>query len=295
MSSARAIWSGFIRFSLVSIPVKGYTGTRSDGGGTRFNFNQLHKDCGARIKLAKTCPVHGEVKSDDIVSGYEYSDGQYAVMDPEELMKLRMRNNRTIGVENFLPLASFSPRYFNGSTMYLVPDGPAGHKPYALLQRVMTEQKRAAFATGVFRNREQTVLLRPESRMLVAHFLNFDAAVRPSAEFEPQVPTVEIPAKEVELAKTLVEQMTEQKLDLSQYRDKYGEEMAKLVEAKIKGEEIIAAPAEEEPELVVNLMEALQKSLDKAVAKNKPPKMVAPSSAKRGAATASPAKRRKIS
>jgi DNA end-binding protein Ku len=278
MAASRPSYKGFIRFSLVSIPVKGYTGARSDSSSGKISLNQLHKDCNARIKYQKVCPVHGELKADEIVSGYEFADDQYVVIDPDEISKLRSKNDRTIGVEAFLPANKIDPRYYSGRLMYLVPDGPIGHKPYAMLQRVLVDQKRVAFATGVFTNKVQTLILRPEGKLLAAQFLSYESEVKNPAEFEPEVPTAEVPPKEMELAKMLVEQLSDPAFDYSTYTDSYNEELTKLVQAKVEGREVVAAPAEEEPQ-VINLMEALQKSLDVAKAKAKPPKQIAPSTA----------------
>src|SRR3954452_13248564 len=145
MAAARPSYKGFIRFSLVSIPAKGYTAARSDSSSGKVALTQLHKDCNARVKYQKVCPVHGELKAEDIVSGYEFADDQYVVIDPEEVQKLRSKNDRTIGVEAFVPAGKIDPRYYSGRLMYLVPDGPVGHKPYAMLQRVLIDQTKMAF------------------------------------------------------------------------------------------------------------------------------------------------------
>jgi DNA end-binding protein Ku len=106
--AARSVWTGYIRFSLVSIPVKAYTATASGGG--RISLNQLHKNCGSRIKYQKVCPTHGELKADDIVSGYEFADDQYVTIDTEELAKLRSKTDKTIGIEAFIPQAAVLQR-----------------------------------------------------------------------------------------------------------------------------------------------------------------------------------------
>src|SRR5262245_14464291 len=98
--AARSVWKGFIRFSLVSIPVKSYTGSVSGGG--RITLNQLHAECGSRVKYQKVCPIHGELKAEEIVSGYEFSKDQYVTITPEELAKLRSKSDKTIGIEAFI-------------------------------------------------------------------------------------------------------------------------------------------------------------------------------------------------
>ena len=287
--AARSVWTGFIQFSLVSIPVKAYTATASGGG--KISLNQLHKECGSRIRYQKVCPTHGELKADDIVSGYEFAKDQYVAIDTEELAKLRKKSDKTIGIESFIPLDAIEPRYYSGRMLYLVPDGGVGKKPYAMLQQIMSQEKRAAFSTGVFSNKEQIMLLRPVGKLIAATFLAYQDEVRSPAEFEPEVGDVEVDKKEMALARTLVGQLSEDKFDFGEYKDQYEAELEKLIQKKVAGEEIVAAPAAEVPQ-VVNLMEALQKSLDAAKKKAKPPMIAAASSAESAAA---PRKKRKTS
>jgi DNA end-binding protein Ku len=287
--AARSVWSGFIQFSLVSIPVKAYTAAASGGG--KISLNQLHRECGTRIKYQKVCPAHGELKADDIVSGYEFAKDQYVTIDTDELAKLRAKSDKTIGIESFIPLNAVEPRYYSGRMLYLVPDGVVGKKPYAMLQQIMSQEKRGAFSTGVFSNKEQILLLRPVGKLIAATFLAYQDEVRSPAEFEPEVGDVEVDKKEIALAKMLVGQLSEDKFEFGAYKDKYDTELEKLIQAKVAGQEIVAAPAQELSP-VVNLMEALQKSLDAAKKKAKPPMIAAASSAESAAA---PKKKRKTS
>jgi DNA end-binding protein Ku len=289
--AARSVWKGYIRFSLVSIPVKAYTGTSSEGG--KISLNQLHKDCSARVKYQKVCPVHGELKAEDIVSGYEFSKDQYVTIDPDEIAKLRSKSDKTIGIEAFISRDAIEPRYYSGRMMYLVPDGMIGKKPYAMLHQLMQQEKKVAFSTGVFSNKDQIMVLRPVGKLIAATFLSYQAEVRSPAEFEPEVPDVEVEKKELELARTLINQLSDETFDFGAYTDTYNAQLEKLVEAKVAGREIVAAPSEEEPQ-VINLMEALQKSLDASKAKAKPPKIAAPATADRDAA-ATTKRKKKIS
>jgi DNA end-binding protein Ku len=282
--AARSVWKGFIKFSLVAVPVKAYTAANSSGSGVALN--QLHKGCNARIKYQKVCPVHGEIPASDIVSGYEFAENQYVTIDPDELAALRTKSERSVNVEHFVDAGEVDARYLSGRTLYLVPDGVVGGKPYALLHKLMVEEGKVAFATGVFSNKEQTLLIRPVGRLLAASFLSFASELKSPAEFEPEVPEIALDEKEVALARTLVSQYGGEDFDFAKYTDQYAENLAKLVQAKVEGKQVVAPPAEEEPQ-VINLMEALQKSLDAAKAKAKPPKLVAPSTA--SAAAAAPA------
>ena len=276
--ASRSVWSGFIRFSLVAVPVKAFTAAASGGG--EISLNQLHKECHSRIQYKKTCPIHGEVKTDEIVSGYEFDKGQYVVIDPEEVDKLRTPADKAISVAAFVTPDQFDPRYFNGKHYYLLPDGPVGQKSYALLVKAMVETGRYAFAQVVFSGKEQVVLVRPMDGLLVMSMLSYEQEMKSKSEFEPEAPQVDVPKAEVAMAKSLIEMMSPEAgaFDFASYRNTYTDKLTQLIEAKMQGKEIVAPPAAEVPQ-VANLMEALQKSL--AAAKKttapKPPRLNAPS------------------
>jgi len=278
LMAARPVWKGFIRFSLVSVPVKAYTATASGSNG--ISLNQLHRECHSRINYRKTCPQHGELKSEEIVSGYEYSKDQYVIIDPDELEKVRSTKDRAIDISAFIKPDSLDPAYYSGKTYYLVPDGPMGAKPYSILHGALVEQNRYGFAQVVFTGKEQVVLLRPIGGLLAMTPLCYDQDVRKPAEFEPEAPKVEVTPDEMKLARQLTEAMAKDDFDFSEYKDLYQERLQKLIEAKIEGKEVVAAPSEQAPQ-VINLMEALKKSVAeaKAAASAKPAKAAAASSA----------------
>src|SRR5579885_1039655 len=141
----RSTWKGFLKISLVSVPVKAYTATSS--AGSEIRLNQLHAECNSRINYKKTCPIHGEVPNSEIVSGYEYSKGQYVVVDPDEVEKLRSPDEKAINVDTFVPPDAIDPTYYSGKTYYLVPEGPVGMHTFAVVRQAMIDQKR--FAVGM--------------------------------------------------------------------------------------------------------------------------------------------------
>jgi DNA end-binding protein Ku len=118
-------WKGYLKISLVSVPVKAYTASSSSA---KVSLNQLHAGCNNRIQYKKTCPVHGEVAAAEIVSGYEYTKGQYVVIDTDELEKLRTESDRSINVTTFVTADTIDPLYDSGKNYYLLPDGPVGQK-----------------------------------------------------------------------------------------------------------------------------------------------------------------------
>ncbi len=257
----RPSWSGSIRLSLVSVPVKGYTALEAEGD--RISLNQLHEECHSRIRYKKTCPIHGEVPNDEIVMGYEYGPDQYAVIDPSEIDKLRSERDRAVNIDKFVPLSEIDPIYFAGQTYYLMPDGKQGSKPYGVLQRAMVAEKVVGIAQVVISNREQLVVLRPVGHLLALSVLHYQSAIRPAAAFDEDLPVVEVSNAEVKLAKTLIDVTRAKDADLGDYRNVYNDKLSALVQAKIAGEEIASPPDESIGPPIINIMDALKASLEK--------------------------------
>lgn len=274
----RASWKGFIKLSLVSIPVKGYTAAVSGGG--KIAFHQLHAPCHNRIRYQKVCPVHGVVKEDEIVKGYEYAKDQYVVVDPEELERLQPTDKRSINIEAFVDPSAIDPIYFAGKSYYLTPDGPAGQKPYGLLVEAMVQEHLYCVAQVVLTGRTEVMVLRPVEGVLTMSALDYEAQVRPASSFADEVEPREFSAKEFELTKALVEATTTDKFDLSAYKDLYNQQLAELIESKVAGKEVVTAPAEQ-PRQVINLMDALRASVAEAQGKGKPKARPAPAVADR--------------
>jgi DNA end-binding protein Ku len=278
--AARSSWKGYLKLSLVSVPVKAYTATA--GSSNEIHLNQLHAECHSRINYKKTCPVHGDVPNDQIVSGYEHAKGQYVLIDTDELDKLRTENEKAINIDAFIPANGLDPIYSTGKTYYLVPDGPVGQKPYALLRDAMVELKRQAIATVVMSGKEQIVLLRPMDNLLSMTLLSYEHQVTKPSNFDSELTKPAVEPEELKLAKTLIDASTPKKLDYGKYRDVYTEKLTKLIEAKVAGQEIVAAPVVEDAQ-VINLMDALRKSVAQAQkaapeeAATKPPKKMATS------------------
>ncbi len=283
--AARSSWKGYLKLSLVSVPLKAYTATSS--GGSPIRLNQLHKDCNSRIKYQKVCPTHGEVAAADIVMGYEFAKGQYVIVNPDEIDQLRTESDRSISVDAFVTTDAVDPIYHTGKTYYLVPDGPVGQKPYNLLRECMEQEGLHAVARVVISNREQVVLLRPIENLLAMTILEYDAQIKKPVSFADEVVEMESSAEELELTRTLIHALTKDEIDLSSYTDVYTERMTELIETKVQGKELVTPPADEEPQ-VINLMDALKASVQQvkvptkaAAAQKKPAKKVSASKKKR--------------
>ncbi|MEM7260549.1 MAG: Ku protein [Planctomycetota bacterium] len=279
----RPTFKGFLRLSLVSVPVRGFTANNSSSD---IRLNQLHEECGSHVKYQKVCPTHGELSSDDIVSGYEYTKGEYVVIDPSEVSKLRKTSEKAVDIVGFISPDQVDPRYYSGRTYYFLPDGPAGKKPYALLHDVMADDGLFALGTAILSGRQQMVLIRPIDDLIAMSILTYAAKIKETEQFEDELEEVEISDDEMALTRTLVAASTMTDLDYAAYKDEYTEQLQQIIDAKIEGQEIVAAPDPEEPK-VINLMDALKASVESAagatVRKSKPAKKSAKKSSKKKA------------
>jgi len=275
----RPSWKGFVRISLVSVPVEGYTASAARD--SQVALNQLHADCGERIRYKKTCPVHGEVTNDEIVMGHEYADDQYAVIDPSEIDALRSDADRSINVERFVDPSQVDARFFSGKTYYLVPSGKPAQKPYALLHEAIRHGGVVGLAQVVISSREQLVLLRPLGRLLVASTLYYAADVKPIDEFEKMLDKEKISAQELMLAKTLITATREKSADLDKYTDLYATRLRELVDAKIEGRRVAKPKVVGKLPPTINLIEALKASLGQSKGKRSAAPRKAPTRRKR--------------
>jgi DNA end-binding protein Ku len=259
--AARSTWKGYLKFSLVSVPVKAFTCTVSGGGEVRLN--QLHAECKNRINYKKTCPIHGEVKQEDIVSGYEYAKDQYVIIDPEEIDKLRSEDDKAIKVDVLIKPEELDPIYNAGKSYYLIPDGPVGHSSFAVMQKALAEEGMVALATVVMHGREQLVMLRPVGRLLTMTILHLDADINKPGAYEEEFPAINPSPEQLELAKTLLRTSSGKQMDFTKYKDVYTERLSELIQAKVQGKEIVSAPAPAQAQ-VINLMDALRASVARA-------------------------------
>jgi DNA end-binding protein Ku len=256
----RPSFKGYIRLSLISVPVRAYTATESGG---QISLNQLHAECNTRVKYSKVCPVHGELSSDEIVSGYEYAKGQYVVIDPDELAKIRKQSDKALEIRGFIKQEELDARYFSGRTYYLLPDGPVGEKAYHLLWKAMEDHELYAVISAILHNKEQLAVIRPVDKLLGISVLSYARQVRQPDEFEEELTEPKFSPEEMKLTEMLVNASVIEDFDIAAYTDEYTENLLKLIEAKVEGQEIVAAPEVEEPK-IINLMDALKASVEQA-------------------------------
>ena len=256
----RTSWKGFVKLSLVSVPVRAFTAHETS---EEVHLNQLHKDCHQRIRYKKVCPEHGEVKQSEIVSGYEYAKDQYVVIDPQEVAKLRKEPDRSVTIDGFITSDQIDPIYYAGKSYYLLPDGPGGTKAYGLLVRGMVDAGVHGVARIVLSGREQVVVLRPVDDVLAVNVLSYAQTVRSASLFHEDLPDQKLSKSELQLTQTLIEASRIAEFDFESYADDYVEKLQKIIEAKIEGREVVEAPDREEPK-ILNLMDALKKSVAEA-------------------------------
>jgi DNA end-binding protein Ku len=253
--AARATSSGTISFGLVSIPVKLYAATRSKS----VHFNMLHDKDKSRLKQQYVCSTCGDVVDrSDTVRGYEYSRGQYVVLTEDEIKSVEKKTDRSIEIEEFIPIDEVDPIFFDRSNL-LGPD-KGGHKAYRLLQKAMQDAGRVALGRFSTRGRQQLVLLRPSGEGLVMHALYYADEVRGFDDVEMGEP-VEVRKGELELAQQLIEQLGNDRFEPRKYEDDYRQALLEMVDRKVAGEEIVTVEAPEAREQIIDLVEALKKSL----------------------------------
>jgi DNA end-binding protein Ku len=270
-SRGRPSWSGLLRLSLVSVPIKAYASTSSTNAA---HFHLLHAGCGQRINYAKLCPHHGPVEADAVVKGYEYAPDQYVVVEPEELEQLRPPRDKALVLEQFIAVEEVPPTFFAGRSLYLVPDGPAAHHPYGVLVEAFQHAGRAALGRVVLSNQRQLVLVRATGRLLALDVLHYPHQVRCAACWEADLRPCIANDAERELAAQLIA-LASAPVDWTRYRDNSAKELAALVEAKRAQQS--PPPVVEEP-AVLRLLDALKQSV--AAAQNGTAPQASPKSRK---------------
>ena len=285
-----AIWTGSISFGLVQVPVRLVGATKSKD----VSFNQLEEGTGARIRYKKVSDATGEeVPPERIKRGYEISKGRYVMIEPDELEVLRPKGSHAIEIEEFVDLDEIDPLYFE-QPYYLVPDA-RGVKPYALLVEAMKELNKVAIGRIIVRSKERLVAIRTVDGMLCIETMRYADEVLPRADLVPDGADVELTERERAMARQLVESLASEHFEPEKYHDEYREQVLDLIERKAGGEEIVAEPVVEPPAKVLDLVAALEASLEKAQhAKERHPSVAASASPKKaGKATAARAPAKK--
>lgn len=243
---------GAISFGLVYIPVALYTATQDND----IHFNQLHKDDNSRIRYKKTCSHCGkEVTSNDIIKGFEYDKDKYVVVTADDLEKIKTEKDKTIQILHFADLDTINPIYFEKS-YHTVPEA-GGEKAFELLRTAMKDENKVAIAKTVMGNKETLLAIIPAQDNLLISTMFFEDDIK---ELPKSFTKPELNEGELAMAKMLIQSM-EKSFEPALYKDEYQERLRNLIEQKIAGKEVVATK-EEAPSNVIDLMEALKKSIE---------------------------------
>jgi DNA end-binding protein Ku len=255
---ARAMWSGYLGFGLVNIPVGLHSAT-SDG---TVHFNQLHKGTSNRIRYKKVDEVTGEeVPATDIVSGFDTGDGSYVVVTKDELKGVAAGRSEMIEITDFVDLDQIDPVYFRQS-YYLAPRGKGADRAYSLLRQTLQESGKVGVATLILRDKEHLVAVRPAEGVLVLETMYFADEVRNPAEELDSLPEAEtFVGRELDVAKLLVDSLSTD-WEPGRYQNTYRLRLEQLIDEKRDGREVVFQ-AEEPKSNVIDLMAALEASLAK--------------------------------
>jgi DNA end-binding protein Ku len=247
-----------VSFGLVTIPVKLYsTGETAVG----IQLNMLHRKCGSRLKQQYVCPVDDVVVGrDEMVKGYEYAKGQYVLFTEDEIKALSREATNSMEITEFVPLEQVDPIYFEKS-YYLGPD-KGGERPYRLLAEAMRQTSRAALARYAARGKDYLVLLRPFEEGLIMQQLRYHDELRPFSEVP--IGDADVREPELKLARQIIDQIANDRFEPETYEDEVRKQTMEMIEQKVSGQEITAAPVEAPKAQIIDLMAALKASLASA-------------------------------
>lgn len=248
-----SLWTGYLTFGLISMPVRMFVGAR----GERISFHMLHRDDNSRVRQQLYCAEEDKpIDRSETVKGYEFRKGEYVVIEPEEIKKIEPRTAKAMEILEFVKEEDVDPVYFE-SSYYLMPE-EAGRKPYALLVKSLEDTGYLGVAKVTMHNREYTVLLRPHKGGIMLHTMYYQNEVREvegfgKVEIEPK-------AAELKIANQLIEALAAE-WDPTKYHDQFQENVKKLIKAHMEGKEIPEVEKPKKMAPVVDLMDALKKSL----------------------------------
>jgi DNA end-binding protein Ku len=252
---ARPTWQGYLRLSLVSCPVALYTATSRSG---EVHFNMLHKATHNRIKMIPTDPETGPVERADIVKGFEIEKGRYVVVTDEEIKNVRLETTRTLDIERFVDEDDIDRLYWN-DPYFLAPDGDMAVEAFTVIREAMKKARKVALGRLVMHQRERLMALEAHEKGILAYTLRNHREVREAEEIFTHIKAMKPPAAMVDIAAKIIEQQ-EGPFDPSQFTDRYEDALRALIKEKEKGH-TVKAPEEPKEAEVIDLMEALKRSL----------------------------------
>lgn len=265
----RPYWKGYLKLSLVSCPVALYPATSER---EKIRFNQINKKTGHRIRYLKVDAETGdEVETDDIIKGYEVGKGEYIELEPDELDAIAIESKRVIDIDEFVSRDEIDDLYFN-NPYYIIPDGEVGRQAFAVIREAIKQEGMVAIGTVMFTTREHIIALEARGKGLLGVTLRYPYEVRNEAEYFGDIPDEKVPKDMLELASHIVETKTA-RFEPEKFQDHYENALIELLKKKQTGQKIERAASREAPK-VINLMEALRRSVKS--------KKATPAPAKRG-------------
>ncbi len=261
----RASWTGYLRLSLVTIPVRLYNAVSSSN---KASLNQLHKDCNLRLRQQMVCPAHGKVEKENIAKGYEFEKDRYVVIDEADLEKIRLETTKTIDLIQFVDAKEVDPIYFD-TPYFVAPDGPVAEEAFRILREAMRLAGKLAIGQVVISSKEHIVAIKPQDKGLVLNTLHYAEEVRNAAAYFEEIKAAGVEKTQLALAEQLVNSLAGA-FDPSRFKDRYQESLLEVIKNKIAGSEPIVAQKAEMGK-VINLMDALKQSLAQTMSQKKPP------------------------
>jgi DNA end-binding protein Ku len=259
----RAYWKGYLKLSLVSCPIALFPATSER---EKIRFHQINKETGHRIKYQKLDAESGdEVDAENVIKGYEVGKGEYLEINPEELEAVAIESKRTIEIDEFVPKNEIDELYLN-TPYYIVPDGEVGQQAFAVIREAICEEGMVAIAKVVFTSREHIIALEARDKGLLGITLRYPYEIRKPKDYFDDIPDVKIPKDMLELARHIVKTKVGH-FKPERFEDQYENALKDLIRKKQSGKPI-EAPERREPAKVINLMDALRRSV---AAEKKPP------------------------
>lgn len=255
MALPRPFWTGQLRLSLVSIPVRLYPATTSE---RRLELHQIHGPSGERIRYQKVAPGVGPVEADEIIRGFEYEKGKYVLLDPQEVEDLKLESKRTIELTRFVDQAEIDPRYFE-RPYYLLPDGEEADEGYVVIQKALAAAGKVGIGQFVLRGHGDIAAIKPCGRGLLLEILRHADEVRSADAFFEEVPDIKVDKEALKLGQELIARKSGP-FEPEKFKDDYTEALRELINAKLehRAPELAAAPPMAK---VINIMDALKKSV----------------------------------
>jgi DNA end-binding protein Ku len=278
--ATRPTWQGYLRLSLVSCPVALYTATSRTG---EVHFNMLSKETHNRIKMIPTDPETGPIDRSDIVKGYEIEKGHYVVITDEEIKNVRLETTRTLDIERFVDDEDIDRLYWN-DPYFLAPDGDMAVEAFSVIREAMKKAGKVALGRLVMHQRERLMALEPRDKGILAYTIRNKREVRQADEIFDHIKQLKPPEQMIDIAAKIIDQL-EGPFDPSQFNDRYEDALRALIKEKEKGH-TIKAPDEPKEAEVIDLMEALKRSLGQSGGERRKP------AASRSAAKKAPAHRK---